>query len=214
MPAYLPPLLKEYGIFSYRVFYLEQDEKAHRPPSEYPEQAMVVVNTHDLPTLIGYWQGRDLLLRKEHNAFPSDDLRERQVLARARDRTSILVVLENQSLLPEGISTEDPKTVPEMSEDLILAIHTYLARTPSKIFTVAMDDVTKEMDQVNLPGTGGVHNWLRKLSMDLDDLKDSAFMARLSSMLRKERGSRAAQARRTGLKALRRISRARHTGYS
>ena len=215
VPAYLPPLLKEYGIFSYRVFYLEQDEKAHRPPSAYPEQAMVVVNTHDLPTLIGYWQGRDLLLRKEHNAFPSDDLREKQVLARARDRTSVLVALENQGLLPEEISTEDPKTVPEMSEDLILAIHTYLARTPSKIFNVAIDDVTKEADQVNLPGTGGVHNWLRKLSMDLDDLKDSAFMARLSSMLRKERGTLPAQAKADRLKSLAaEISPARHTGSS
>jgi malto-oligosyltrehalose synthase/4-alpha-glucanotransferase len=196
VPAYLPPLLKEYGIYSYRVFYMEQDEKAFRPPLAYPEQAMVVVNTHDLPTLIGYWQGRDLLLRKEHNAFPSDDLRESQVLGRSKDRTSILVALENQGLLPEGISTEDPKTTPEMSEDLVLAIHTYLARTPSKIFTVSIDDVTKETDQVNLPGTGGVHNWLRKLSMDLDELKDSAFMAGMASMLRKERGALPAPADR------------------
>jgi (1->4)-alpha-D-glucan 1-alpha-D-glucosylmutase len=202
VPAYLPPLLKEYGIYSYRVFYMEQDEKAFRPPSAYPEQAMVVVDTHDMPTLIGYWQGRDLLLRKEHNAFPSDDLRERQVLARSKDRTSILVALENQGLLPEGISTEDPKTTPEMSEDLILAIHTYLARTPSRIFTVSIDDVTKEADQVNLPGTGGVHNWLRKLSMDLDDLKDSAFMARMASMLREERGALPAQAKADRLKSL------------
>ncbi len=193
VPEYLPPILKEHGIFSYRVFYNEQDEKGFRPPSAYPEQSAVVVNTHDLPTLVGYWQGRDLSLRREHKGFPSEEERERQVLSRSKDRAAILVALENQGLLPEGISTEDPSTVPEMSEDLVLSIHAYLARTPSKVFAISIDDVTGEIDQVNLPGTEGVHNWRRKLSVDIDRLKGSEFAARLASMLREERGTKPAE---------------------
>ncbi|MHB8173050.1 MAG: malto-oligosyltrehalose synthase [Nitrospirota bacterium] len=187
VPANLPPLLKEYGIFSYRVFYNEQDEKGFKPPSAYPKRAVVAVNTHDLPTLIGYWQGRDLSLRREHNGFPSEEVRERQVLARSRDRAAILMALENQGLLPEGSKTEDPSTVPEMSEDLILSIHEYLARTPSKLFTVSIDDVTGETEQVNLPGTEGVHNWCGKLSLDMDEMVGSEFASRLAAMLREER---------------------------
>ncbi len=189
-PESLPPILKKYGIFSYRVFYNEQDEKGFRPPSAYPEQAVVVVNTHDLPTIAGYWQGRDLSLRREHRGFPSEEARERQIFNRSKDRAAILVALENQGLLPEGISTEDPSTTPEMSEDLILSIHTYLARTPSKIFSVSVGDITVETEQVNLPGTEGMHNWRRKLSIDIDRLKGSEFAARLTSMLREERGTK------------------------
>ena len=192
VPEHLPQNLKEHGIFSYRVFYNEQDDKGFRPPSAYPEQSAVAVNTHDLPTLIGYWQGRDLSLRREHRGFPSEEARERQVLSRSKDRTAILVALENQGLLPEGISTEDPSTVPEMSEELILAVHAYLAGTPSKIFVVSIDDVTGETDQINLPGTEGVHNWRRRLSVDIDWLKGSEFAARLASMLRGERGTKPA----------------------
>ncbi|MGA2193289.1 MAG: 4-alpha-glucanotransferase, partial [Nitrospirota bacterium] len=190
IPESLPSMLREYGIYSSRVLYLEEDEKGFRPPASYPEQATVVATTHDLPTLTGFWQGRDLQLRKEHGAYPSDEMRERQVMARSKDRTAMLVALENEGLLPEGLMSEDPATVPEMSSGLILAVYSYLARTPSKILMVQLCDITGEPDQVNLPGTEGVRsNWRRKLGMTLDEIKASGTAQKLAALLRQERGA-------------------------
>ncbi len=54
------------GVFSYRVFYFERDAEGHfLAPEAYPARAMAAVTTHDLPTLTGFWQGRDLAFKRQ-----------------------------------------------------------------------------------------------------------------------------------------------------
>ena len=51
------------GILSYRVLIFERRNSGEfKAPAEYPVDALVAVSTHDLPTLAGYWEGRDLLI--------------------------------------------------------------------------------------------------------------------------------------------------------
>jgi (1->4)-alpha-D-glucan 1-alpha-D-glucosylmutase len=177
------------GMLSYRLFYFERGEDgAFKPPGHYPQAALVAASTHDLPTLAGFWRGLDLDLRAQLGLFPDEAQRSRQVVARAEDRARLLVALERDNLLPEGVGVH-PVSVPEMSPALARALHRYLARTPAKIALVQAEDMLGELDQVNLPGTTEAHpNWRHKLSLNLEAWAGDARIDSLAAAMTAERG--------------------------
>jgi len=176
-------------ILSYRLLYFEKNDKGEfRDPPDYPAQALVAATTHDLPTLVGYWQGRDLALRSQLELFPDPALRNSQIINRAGDRARLLLLLERNGLLPEGASL-DPVRYPEMRSELARAVHTLLARTRSKLFMFQMEDVLSQAEQVNLPGTVDEHpNWQRKLPLELEEWPDEEHITLHAEAIEWERG--------------------------
>jgi (1->4)-alpha-D-glucan 1-alpha-D-glucosylmutase len=79
-------------------------------------------------------------------------------------------------LLPEEISPDNADHV-GWTPRLTLAAHAYLARSPSPLFMVQMDDFTGQLHQANLPGSITEYpNWRRRLVRPLEELgADSAF---------------------------------------
>jgi (1->4)-alpha-D-glucan 1-alpha-D-glucosylmutase len=169
VPDELRHVLAEIGVLSYRLLYFERrPDGEFKAPPEYPREALVAASTHDLPTLAGFWEGRDLRLRASLNLFPSEEVHQRQVLDRAQDRARLLAALQREGLLPESISL-DPAGTPEMTAELARALHVYLARTPSTMMMVQLEDALGAGEQVNLPGTTDEHpNWRRKLALELE----------------------------------------------
>ncbi len=196
-------------IHAYRVFYFTKGEDgAFRLPEDYPSQALVTVSTHDLPTLPGYWKGRDIHVRGELDLYPDPATEEEQVLTRGQDRTRIMVSLSKAGLLPKGIGL-DAALLPDLPDSLIQAIHAYLARTPSRMMTFQFEDVIGQLDQVNFPGTVDEHpNWCRKLPIILEAIGEDPRWTGLTEVLRRERGmgrvaaNRKDQVQRTGPDAL------------
>ncbi len=178
-------------VLSCRVLYFERHEGGEfKPPNEYPPQALVAASTHDLPTLAGFWEGRDLALRTELKLFPSEEARQKQTLARSQDRVRLLLALEREGLLPAGI-TPDPASAPSMTPELTRGIQVYLARTPCKLCLLQMEDVLGLSDQVNLPGTSSRHpNWRRKLTLDLERWPQDERFVELCEAVNRERPAR------------------------
>lgn len=176
-------------VLSYRLFYFEKDEKgAFKAPPDYPAQALVAATTHDLPTFAGYWQGRDLALRTELDLFPTPALRNSQIIGRAEDRARLLLLLERNGLLPEEAGL-DPAGYPEMLPELALAVHTFLARTRSKLFLFQLEDVFGQIEQVNLPGTVDEYpNWQRKLPLELEEWPKEERLTLHTEAIERERG--------------------------
>jgi 4-alpha-glucanotransferase len=172
VPDNIRMALKNAGVLSYDVFYFERRSSGEfKSPSEYDAQAIAVATTHDLPTLAGWWLGRDLQLRETLGLFPNAQARDHQFASRAQDRARLLQALDDAKLLPEGVGN-DPAHVPEMTPDLARAIHVYLARTPAKLAVIQLEDVVGTPDQTNLPGTTTEHpNWRRKLALSLEQLQ-------------------------------------------
>jgi len=57
--------LDRFGLYGYRVPFFEKiDGGEFRPPGQYTPHALVSSSTHDLPTLAGYWIGRDIEARR------------------------------------------------------------------------------------------------------------------------------------------------------
>ena len=159
------------GVLSYRLLYFEREsESQFRLPGDYPAQALVSTTTHDLPTIAGYWQNRDIHLRREAGLITSDEGFDSELRARTVSKQGILDALFATGLIPESFS-RDVAQYPELTGELHNAIIGFLASTPSMLLTVNQEDLTKDIEQQNLPGTVHQHpNWRRKMRMTLEEL--------------------------------------------
>jgi 4-alpha-glucanotransferase len=189
VPDSIRERLARAGVLSYRVFYFERQHNGDcKPPRAYPEQAMAVASTHDLPTLAGFWKAEDIQLRGRLGFFRDPGAQQQAMAEREADKARILAALRAEGLLPAGA---DAATTPEMTPEMGRAIHTYLARTPSWIVLAALEDVVGESAQANLPGTLDTHpNWSRKLSVSLEELRQDPRPSRLAASLGSLRSSR------------------------
>jgi (1->4)-alpha-D-glucan 1-alpha-D-glucosylmutase len=110
-------------------------------------------------------------------------MREAQIVGRAQDRARLLLALERESLLPQGLAP-DPVAIPAMTPVLSEALHTYLGATPAKVMVLQLEDVVGAADQANLPGTTEQHpNWRRKLTLDLERFPGEERFVRLAHAL-------------------------------
>ena len=60
---------------------------------------MAAVTTHDLPTLAGFWQGRDLAFRRDAHLYAEPLQAEADEAQRQRDRLKLVEALQNRGLL-------------------------------------------------------------------------------------------------------------------
>jgi (1->4)-alpha-D-glucan 1-alpha-D-glucosylmutase len=149
------------GLLSYRILFFEHEhDGSFKQPDAYPRDALAALTTHDLPTFLGWWRGLDVDLRETFGIFPPD-IAARERATREADKLSLRQALEQQNLL----SADDPDDPP-----LIGGIR-YLARTPSILAAVQVEDATREMNQANMPGPDRGHpNWKRRLRLTLREI--------------------------------------------
>jgi 4-alpha-glucanotransferase len=188
----VPDLVREHlakaRVLSYRVFYFERrSDGAWKLPNEYPQQALAVATTHDLPTLTGFWSGEDLQVRAGLGTFRDDGARRQALEERQQDKKRMLAVLKQEGLLPPKVS-DDPVSVPAMTPAICRAIHVYLARTPSWLVLANLEDGLEEISQTNMPGTVENHpNWNRKYASRIDSLISDERLLELGACLRSTR---------------------------
>jgi len=149
------------GLLSYRILFFEhENDGAFKAPEAYPRDALAALTTHDLPTFMGWWRGQDVDLRETFGIF-APDLAARERALREADKQRLRQALEQQNLT----SADDPGEPP-----LVGSIR-YLARTPSILAAVQVEDATREMNQANMPGPDRGHpNWKRRLRLTLREI--------------------------------------------
>ncbi len=161
--------LARFGILSYRLLYFERIDGAFKLPDQYPVQALAASTTHDLATITGFWTGADIdarlragtIDRAAYNAQRTDRVRDKQLL---------LDALFMANLLPPGYERQADR-IAELTGELHYAIIGFLAKTPCVLWLVNQEDMTKEPDQQNLPGTTSEYpNWSRKMRWSIEDL--------------------------------------------
>lgn len=181
--------LQEGGLLSYRLLMFEKPPgRGFHRPHEFPAQALVSVNTHDLPTLRGYWVGRDITLKSKLGLYPSPASAEADWAAREKDRGALLHALQKEHLLPlQGMGP--PHTMPEWTEDLSRSIYAYVARTPCEVLAISLEDLLGELDTPNIPGVpaNSYPVWERKLSRSLEDWRRDSRVRAFARILSRER---------------------------
>ncbi len=166
VPKHVPPALERWGLLSSKVFYFERTKNAFRPSRQYARMALATANTHDMPTLAGFWKGRDVALRREAGLIASAKAEKAELQGRERDRDAMIELLQEEGVLPEG-------EVPERDVALRAAVHAFLRRTPSWLVGLSLDDIVGEREPVNLPGVGPdkFPSWTRRLAAPIEQLR-------------------------------------------
>jgi len=178
-------------IQAYRVFFFERYGDAFfKPPGDYPREALACVGTHDMPSLKGWWQERDLDVRAAIGM--SDEAATGKARAeRAHERRRLLGLLDAEGLLPAAyrpvMHGEAPAPAP-MPDDLVVGLHAMVARAPSRLFAVQAEELTGAVEQANIPGTVDEHpNWRQRLPLTLEELPESRLFQELTRALAAER---------------------------
>ncbi|HEX4231735.1 MAG TPA: 4-alpha-glucanotransferase [Bryobacteraceae bacterium] len=163
-------MLSRFGILSYRLFYFEKHrDGSFKGSAEYPRQALVASTTHDLPTVAGFWTFRDIEARRAAGLADEQGWRN-QMNDRRGEKQRMLDKLHQEALLPSGYP-RDAGQIPEVDGPLHNAIIGFLAQVPSMILLLNQEDLTKETEQQNLPGsTDQYPNWRRKMKLSLEEL--------------------------------------------
>ncbi len=175
------------GLLSYRLLYFERwDNGVFKRPEFYPEQSMVTVSTHDLPTLNGWWTGKDLEWREKLHLYPNEELEVKDRSDRILDRKRLISAMQDMDLLEQDlISTTDLKCI---NSKLSTAVQRFLARASSRIQLIPMEDALCLQEQVNIPGTIDEHpNWLQKLPYNIDEIWQQTSMQEIVDVMNQER---------------------------
>ncbi len=168
VPKGLPLILARWNILSTRVFYFERDHHGRfRPARRYSPRALVSATTHDNPPLAGFWEGKDLVLRRATDAIPTDGALASARIQRDRDKRALLSRLHRSGILDHE---------PRRPAELVAAVHRFLAETPAPLMGVSLDDLAGETDPVNLPGVGldRYPSWSRRMRLPIEALRDDA----------------------------------------
>lgn len=176
--------LRDTGIFAYRLLVFERDgQGAFKPPGDYTDAALVSVGTHDLPPLLGWWQGTDLDERERLGLYPRPEMAGEERHARAEARRRLVEALVGAGVLDPLFPTEGTLTVAQAGR-LVLAAHRYLSATPCRLHMVQLEDIAKLARQMNLPGTVDQHpNWRRRHPQAIDQLLDDDLMGVVANLL-------------------------------
>src|SRR3546814_14443740 len=91
----------EAGILSYRVMQFERTEDGlFKRSGTYPADALVTAGTHDLPTVAGFWTGRDLEWRRDLALYPDAGAAAQEAADRRAERRTLIAALMHAGLWP------------------------------------------------------------------------------------------------------------------
>lgn len=170
VPCGLRETLAKWNILGTRVLFFEQHQERYLLPHEWSSNAMATTTTHDLPSVIGWFRGKDIHWHvKAGHRDPADA--EHDLQQRRREAESLASTLEAVGVLQQPLPVEDMATpgddVSPASDDasaqaLLNASITFVAQTPAPLVLLPMEDLIAADSQPNLPGPGNIHpNWRR-----------------------------------------------------
>ncbi len=190
VPKGFPEVLSATEIQAYVVYFFEKRGEDFIPIAEYPREALACITTHDLHTLSGWWSAHDLTTRRGFGYLKEEDV-EQALAERASERLHLLYTLADHELLPRDVwAVRDGDQPPPalIPVSVAVALHRLVARSPSRLFVLAIEDLTADPEQVNIPGTVDEHpNWRRRIVCDIEDLPDHPFFKAITAALREER---------------------------
>lgn len=154
-----------WGIWSYLVMMFErEDHGPFKSLDHYLANALVTFNTHDLSTYAGWRSFGDLKTKRALGIDPGES---------DEARWHALAMLD-EVLRHNGIENND-----------LYSVANFLARTPSRLLAIGLEDFLGLIDQPNIPGTVDEHpNWRRRLPVPLEQIASTIDVAALKAAAR------------------------------
>ncbi len=178
--AWVQDTLHDRGILGTSILWFEKDaEHAPLAPEQWRELTLASVTTHDLPPTSGFLAGAHVRLRDELGLLTTSY--DEELAAHESDLAAWVVALRHRGLL--GAAASD--------EQIVEALHHYLAQTPSRLLAVSLADAVGDRRAQNQPGTDQEYpNWRVPLTdgagkaVLIDDLPHIALLRTLAGTVR------------------------------
>ncbi len=166
IPEGLQDALAGSGVLGCRVAMFEQlHHGTFRPPEDYTEAALASFGTHDLPTWVGWRNGRDIQVRHELGILGDADLTDTQDWRRGE-------VFGFDALAGSDGPDPDP-------------MHRLIGSVRSRLVALQIEDLLGLEEQANLPGTVEVHpNWRRRMPIPARSFAKNPAIARAAKIMR------------------------------
>ncbi len=171
------------GVLGMSVLWFERDGRSEGflAPDAWSPDAAALTTTHDLPTVAGWWSGRDIDWQARLTRGAPDEMAKARA-ARKADRAR----LWDASVAGRVASgPAPPAQTPGPAVDAALA---YVAASACPLAIVPIEDLAGLEEQPNRPGTIDEHpNWRRRLPAGTDELLDVPAVAARIGILREAR---------------------------
>ena len=157
VPKGFPDRLAEAGVDGMRVLWFEKDEERFRAPDTWTRQASAMTSTHDLPTVAGWWKGRDIAVRRELGGDEAAEHKEQE--QRGRDRQVLW-----EAFVASGAAAG---AMPSLWDawPVVDAAVSQVGLSGCELVVVPTEDVLGLEEQPNVPGTTDEQpNWRRRLA--------------------------------------------------
>lgn len=159
VPADFRQVIGEKGVLGIRVLWFERAaDGGFVSPREWSEKAMATTSTHDVPTVAGWWSGRDVEWRKKTGL---DDPTVDESAQRDRDRALLW-----RAMCASGSAwNEDAPPALDDISPVVVAAAKHVAQAPAPLAIYPVEDILGLHEQPNLPGpTDAIHpNWRRRM---------------------------------------------------
>ncbi|WP_106478815.1 4-alpha-glucanotransferase [Phytohalomonas tamaricis] len=162
------------GVLGMRVMWFEREEDEFTPAEEYAAEAMAMTSTHDLPTVAGWWTGRDIAWRARLDMIDENESEAALYQARQDEREQLAELLHVAAT--------------ENVDDVLIAAARHIGRTPSMLAILPVEDALGLVEQANLPGTINEHpNWRRRWPGTAETLLDQPDVSARLNVLNRAR---------------------------
>jgi 4-alpha-glucanotransferase len=159
VPADFRQTIGEKGVLGIRVLWFERAaDGGFVAPAEWSDKAMATTSTHDVPTVAGWWSGRDVEWRKRTGL---DNPEVDEAAQREGERGMLW-----RALYASGSAwNEDRPPAPDDISPVVVAAARHVSLAPAPLAIFPVEDVLGLHEQPNLPGpTDAIHpNWRRRM---------------------------------------------------
>lgn len=165
VPAEFRPRMDAAGVLGMRVLWFERDWGLFVEPSRWPRNVVALTTTHDLPTVAGWWTGRDIDWRAQLRLYAEGQDEAGDRAGRAEDRIKLWAAFTHAGV------ADGPVPGAGAPAAVVDAALVFVARTPSPLLLIPAEDLLGLVEQPNVPGTIDEHpNWCRRLPLSADGL--------------------------------------------
>jgi 4-alpha-glucanotransferase len=164
----VPPEVNEsmarHGVLGMYVMQYELAPGGGGLQREPPPASVAGLNTHDMPTFRGFWEGRDVDDLQALGFLDERQAREERQRRAAQLQQLVGSVLAHQPSAWDGRSDPFPLVLRACLE--------HLAAGPARMVLVNLEDLWQETEPQNVPGTRGDQrpNWRRKARLTFEEM--------------------------------------------
>jgi len=175
--------MHEQNILSYRLMRFEKSHDGwFKGPDQYPYLALATPSSHDLPTLSGYFEGRDLLEARKLELIADDETLQRALHERRHECRSLIDALKYHGVIDAAADWSD-FTDPQVAAKLVDGAQVYLAKSHAALAMLNLEDIALSAQQVNVPGTvDEAPNWRARLDFQPENMLTDKRLIKLLSL--------------------------------